>query len=311
MGLFDGIVGSVLGLVGDIGGAAAEVTTSKKAQKRAHAFSAAEAEKSRDFTSSMFDKTTAYNSAEAVAQRDWQEQMRQTQYKTAVGDMQSAGLNPMLAYMQGGAGTPSSSAASVGTPGSAQGSSSSMQTPRLTGMVSNAVQTANLIAQQKNIDADTQNKEVLTDKIEAETNLTNASAGQVHVNTEKLREEVTKTRQEVSVLEEKQLNLAQERELTFAREQLVRAETVLRTESKGTPAAQRALIKAQEALTRIRGINEGLETPRKRNEAAAESSWFKRDVSPYLGDMQKLGISSAQGMKSFKDGQWIKRSWGR
>lgn len=300
MGIFDGILGSVLGLVGDIGGGAAEITTSKKAQKRAHKFSAQEAQKSRDFTSGMFDRTTAYNTAEAVANRDWLEGMRKTQYQTAVGDMQSAGLNPMLAYMQGGSGTPGSSAASASTPGSAQGSSTSMQTPRLQGMVASAVQTANMLSQQKNIDADTQNKEVLTDKIEAETNATNASAAQIKVNTEKLKEEVSKVRQEVSVLEEKELNLAQERELTYAREQLVRADTILRTEQRGTPKAQRALIEAQEALTRIRGINEGLDTPRKRNEAAAESTWFKRDVSPYVGDMQKIGATSASAVRSLK-----------
>lgn len=40
-------------------------------------------------------------------QRDWQEYMASTAYQRAVTDMQEAGLNPALAYQQGGATTPS------------------------------------------------------------------------------------------------------------------------------------------------------------------------------------------------------------
>lgn len=46
-------------------------------------------------------------SHEATKNRRWQEKMRSTQYQTAMEDMRKAGLNPMLAYSQGGAGVPS------------------------------------------------------------------------------------------------------------------------------------------------------------------------------------------------------------
>jgi len=65
-----------------------------------------------------WDIANAANAAsaeQAARQMDFQERMRETQYQTAVKDMQKAGLNPMLAYSQGGAGTPTGAMGSVST----------------------------------------------------------------------------------------------------------------------------------------------------------------------------------------------------
>ncbi len=61
------------------------------------------------------DFQNAFNASEAQKTRDWQERLSNTAYQRAADDMRKAGLNPYLAYAQGGAGTPSGATASAGS----------------------------------------------------------------------------------------------------------------------------------------------------------------------------------------------------
>lgn len=58
------------------------------------------------------ERAMQFNAEEAQKNRDWQERMSNTQYQRAMADMKKAGLNPILAYTQGGAGVPSGATAS-------------------------------------------------------------------------------------------------------------------------------------------------------------------------------------------------------
>lgn len=66
------------------------------------------------------DAANKANLAESKLNRAFQERMSNTAYQRGMNDMKKAGLNPTLAFMQGGASSPSGSTANV-TPASASG----------------------------------------------------------------------------------------------------------------------------------------------------------------------------------------------
>ena len=160
-----------------------------------------------------------FNSAEAAKTREWQEGMRKTQYQTAVSDLKAAGLNPMLAYTQGGAGTPSgATAANSGIP--------QIQNKMAAAMTAGAqaAQIMNLKAQTEKTEADTKVSEATAKQVEAQTHLTTTSTTKVEQETENLKETINQIRQNVHLQRAQTGESLNKQVLTLQQAELTRLE---------------------------------------------------------------------------------------
>lgn len=108
-----GLLGLAGGLVGGFFGGPAGAGIGMSLGSQLDGYQAGK--ETNEANSAQSAEMRAFNAAEAQKNRDFQEKMRSTQYQTTMEDMRKAGLNPMLAYQQGGAGTPTGATASQGS----------------------------------------------------------------------------------------------------------------------------------------------------------------------------------------------------
>lgn len=106
-------------------------------------FQREEAEKARLFNAQEAELARAFSREEAATARAWQERMANTSYQRAMSDMRAAGLNPLLAYSQGGAATPSGAMAASSAASGPAASASMPGNPTRSG-VATAFQSATI-----------------------------------------------------------------------------------------------------------------------------------------------------------------------
>ena len=125
-------------------------------------------------------KANRTNKKIAQKQMDFQKEMSNTSYQRAMADMKSAGLNPILAYQQGGASQPSGAAIAAIDENSPNTSNSAVAATRL------REELKNLQSTNRNIEANTQLSEAQRLNAIADANLKGNSAQQTKIQTQLL-----------------------------------------------------------------------------------------------------------------------------
>ena len=131
--------------------------------------------------SSYFGALSANRANRALAreQMNFQERMSNTAYQRAMADMEAAGINPILAYQQGGASSPGGSTATMQN-AVGQGVSSAIAARRTHAEVKNMVeQNRNLRAQNSQIRSQVNLNRALAQTAEAEAVLKANSAAKI------------------------------------------------------------------------------------------------------------------------------------
>lgn len=274
-GLFSGIGSAVGGLLGFAGQKDTNATNAGLSREnmqwmseenvKQRDFNANQAYRDRTFQSHEAGKSRDFSSIEAAKARNYNTEMSNTQYQRAVKDMMDAGLNPMLLAGKAGGNSAApapmpSSAAASGSRASASGTGAP-NLARMENAASSAAGIATSIAHIGRALAE-------TEQVKAQTDVTRAQA--------------------LNVAEDTKLKASQGHE-SFWRSIKTQAEET--KTYKEIEKLQADIIHSTSSAQKLNSITRliDLAIPKAVNEAMAEDTWFKRNVSPFLRDASQTG----------------------
>lgn len=235
------------------------------------------AQENRDWQGVQNQKAMDFNAAQAKQQMDFQYDQSRTQYQRAVGDLEAAGLNPMLAVSNGGN---SSMSGAAGSGVTSAGSVATVQPNVPVNRFNQAADAASTLATVKqtqaatdNTAADTANKLAQASQIAAQTKLLDAQVPNVKQDTAKKYQETWNINQDTSNKTQQNFNMRADLDRTLETINLIKQQILQSTSSARNLDASTALL--------------GAALPKALNEANAESSGWKKNVAPYLDDAAK------------------------
>lgn len=163
------------GWVGAVGGALAGGWMAGRAQSNANQANLQATRETNEAQKAIAEQTNAFNARQAQQQMDFQREMSGTSYQRSMADMKKAGLNPMLAFSQGGASTPSGAMA--------QGQQAQLQAPKFQAedamgktVASTAVEAARIHREFKALESQTDLNNAIKETQKAQTKLNENNA---------------------------------------------------------------------------------------------------------------------------------------
>lgn len=212
-----------------------------------------------------------FNAAEAEKNRLFQREMSSSAFQRATRDMKYAGLNPMLAYSQGGASVPSGSSASGVAARFENAKAAGLERDLLIQRLTNETKVADSQAELNRANAV---------KAAAETEIVPVTGKQIEAHTRVFDE----TLREINARVE---NIRQDTHTSLARSNLLEAQRQVQLIEKAVKWGQIEIQEADKILKALEAQIMRYTIPRLANEADAQKSWWMRNVSPYLPDVLK------------------------
>lgn len=192
-------------------------------------FNAAQAAINRTFNAEEAAKARDFSAAQAARAMDFSEEMSNTSWQRGVKDMQAAGLNPMLAFSQGGASTPTGI---QGSPAQASGSAASGVAATMKDVITPAIASAQQFravnAQIQNTEAQTDVARAQRDNIAQDTINKGTQSDQIVATTENIKEGTKQISAQTNLTEKQAEKVIQDVKESYSREDLNKVEAILK-----------------------------------------------------------------------------------